>query len=237
MRATAPNTPIRHPLLDACGVAHGFGVRGAPEPEGCVRPRPVHGVRVLVARARAGAAVEEGDAVVSDVPGLPIAVVTADCVPVLVAEAGGARVAAIHAGWRGLAAGVVSEALAALVRSGAAPERLQAGIGPHILPCCYEVDTPVIDALRARFGAEAGAALRPARPGHALLDLGALVRVECLRAGLAPGAVAALAGACTRCDETRFHSYRRDGARAGRLLHFIAARAPYDTLDKPDPPL
>lgn len=215
---------ITHPLLDACGVAHGFGLRGAPEPSGLVRPRQVHGVRVMRAHAAAGIAAEEADAVVSDVPGLAVAVVTADCVPVLVAERGGARVAAIHAGWRGLAGGVVAEGFAALLRGGARPEELRAVIGPCIGPCCYEVDAPVLDALRARFGAGTEKALRPARPGRALLDLGALVRLDCLRAGLDPDAVAVVEGACTRCDAERFHSYRRDGPRAGRLVHHVAAR-------------
>jgi hypothetical protein len=214
---------IRHPLLDACGVVHGFGVRGAPEPTNVVRPRQVHGVRVMTARRGAGAGVEEGDAVVSDVSGLPVAVVTADCVPLLVAETDGARVAAIHAGWRGLAAGVVAEGLAALREQGGEPTRLRAVIGPCIGSCCYEVDAPVLDALRARFGTGAEAAIRPVRRGHAMLDLVALVRVECLRAGLPADAVAAIPDGCTRCDAVRFHSYRRDGARAGRLMHFVAA--------------
>jgi len=218
---------ITHPLLAGCGVAHGFGVKGAPEPQGLVRPRQVHGIRVMRARPGAGVASEEADAVISDVPGLAVAVVTADCVPVLVAERGGVRVAAIHAGWRGLAGGVVTEGLSALLREGARVKALCAVIGPHIGPCCYEVDAPVMDALAARFGAQAEAALRPSRPGHALLDLGALVRLECLGAGLDADAVAVVGAACTRCDAERFHSYRRDGPRAGRLLHHVAAqRAP-----------
>ncbi len=221
---SAPS-PLRHALLHECGVAHGFGVRGVEEPAGCVRPRQVHGVRVMRARRDAGPQREEADAVISDVPGLPVAVVTADCVPILVAELGGARVAAVHAGWRGLAAGVVAEALAALARSGAAPAQLRAVIGPHIGPCCYEVDAPVLEALSLRFGEATEAALRPARPGHAFLDLGALVRVECLRAGLAASAVGVIPASCTRCDSERFHSYRRDGARAGRLVHSIEAAA------------
>ena len=212
---------LRHPLLSECGVAHGFGVRGANEPGGCVRPRQVHGIAVM--EARPGAGPQDADAIVSDVPGLPVGVVTADCVPLLVAELGGARVVAIHAGWRGLAAGVVAAGLAALGRLGARPSRLRAAIGPHIGPCCYEVDGPVVAALEARFGPAARAALRPARPEHAMLDLARLVREECLRAGLTPDAIGALAGACTRCDESRFHSFRRDGARAGRLVHFVSA--------------
>ncbi|MCC6640490.1 MAG: polyphenol oxidase family protein [Deltaproteobacteria bacterium] len=222
---------LRHPLLVACGVSHGFGVRGAPEPERCLRPRQVHGTAVM--RASEGAGVEDADAIVSDVPGLPVAIVTADCVPVLVADPGGAHVAAIHAGWRGLAAGVVEAGLVALQRIGAEPARLRAAVGPHIGPCCYEVDDPVVTALEARFGAAAHAALTRSRPGHAMLDLGALVRAECVGAGLAPGAVATLGAACTRCDAARFHSFRRDGARAGRLLHYVSAGRDPRILDNP----
>ncbi len=213
---------LAHPLLAASGVTHGFGLRGALEPPGCVRPRQVHGVRVVRARPDLGAAREEGDAIVSDVPGLAVAVVTADCVPVLVSARDGACVAAIHAGWRGLAAGVVRAGIDALAPLGGAPAELRAVVGPHIGACCYEVDEPVIAALRARFGAAAHAALRPVRAGHALLDLGALVREDCRRAGLAADAIAATSG-CTRCEATRFHSYRRDGPRAGRLVHHVAA--------------
>lgn len=216
--------PLEHPLLASCGVVHGFGVRGSAAPAGCVRPLQRHGTRVMVAHPGAGEAAEEADAVVSSVPGLAVAVVTADCVPILLADCQGAHVAAIHAGWRGLAAGVVAEGVRALVRSGAAAPRIRGVIGPHIGPCCYEVDDPVASALRERFASAAGSALRPARPGHFMLDLAALVRDDCLREGLSPDSLAAVEGACTRCDAERFHSYRRDGARAGRLLHFVAAR-------------
>ncbi len=217
--------PLEHPLLAACGVAHGFGVRGSVAPPGCVRPLQRHGIRVMTAHPGSGEAVEEADAVVSDVAGLAVAVVTADCVPLLVADRDGSIVAAIHAGWRGLAGGIVAEGVGAVVRAGAVAGRLCAVIGPHIGPCCYEVDAPVVAALRERFAAGADFALLPARPGHFMLDLGALVRQDCVRAGLEPGAVASLEGVCTRCDAERFHSFRRDGARAGRLLHFVAARS------------
>jgi copper oxidase (laccase) domain-containing protein len=63
----------------------------------------------------------------------------------------------------------------------------------------------------------------PVRPGHWMLDLGALVRVELVRAGVAPANLGAFPDACTCCDAARFHSHRRDGASAGRLLHWIAA--------------
>jgi copper oxidase (laccase) domain-containing protein len=99
-------------------------------------------------------------------------------------------------------------------------------VGPCIRGCCYEVDGPVLDALGARFGAALDAALAPARPGHALVDLAALAG-EALRAGgVAPARIGVVASACTRCDAARFHSFRRDGAAAGRLLSWIEAPGP-----------
>jgi hypothetical protein len=211
---------LQHPLLAEAGVRHGFGLRTSPALPAVRRPRQVHGANVV--RADAGEALGEADAALATLPGVAVGVVTADCVPVLIAA--GAAVAAVHAGWRGLAAGVIPRALEALAEAapGAAPV---AAVGPCIGACCYEVDAPVLDALGRRFGAALEGALRPARPGHTLLDLAALAREALLAAGLAPGRVGVLAGACTRCDAARFHSFRRDGASAGRLLSWIEAPA------------
>ena len=212
---------LAHPLLTRCGVAHGFGLRGDPERPGVMRPRQVHGV--AVARASASAAPGDADAIVSDLPAVSVAVVTADCVPVLVASQDGRAVAAVHAGWRGLAAGVVPRAIEALRERLPAHARLSAAVGPCIGACCYEIDRPVIDAMTRRFPDEVDAALTPVRGEHARLDLALLVRVDLARAGLAPEAVGGFEAACTFCDRERFYSYRRDGAGAGRLLHWIAA--------------
>jgi hypothetical protein len=211
-----------HALLAERGVAHGFGTRADTEPAGLLRPRQVHGARVVPAEAcRRGV---DADAVVArarSAAGPPIGVVTADCVPVLAAAADGGAVAAIHAGWRGLAAGVVGAGIDALRReSGGAP--LLAAIGPHIAACCYEVDAPVLDALRY-FDADLDAAIRPSRPGHHWLDLGRVVRGALTRAGVTETSVGAFEATCTSCDADRFHSYRRDGARSGRLVHWIRA--------------
>jgi len=217
--------PLTHPLLREIGLAHGFGTRGAPEPPHVVRPRQVHGTDVALLRPGAALSRDEADAVVSLDPGVPVAVVTADCVPILLGDERGRAVAAVHAGWRGLAGGVVQAAVAALAREAAAPARLRAAIGPCIGACCYEVDAPVLEPLARRFGAALGPALRPARPGHSLLDLAALTRHALLQAGLAPERIGGFEAACTHCDAERFHSYRRDGRAAGRLLHFIQAAA------------
>jgi len=217
--------PLRHPLLDERGIEHGFGVRGSPLPANARCARQVHGARIATERECAGPDPPAADGVASASPGVPVAVFTADCVPILLATSCGAAVAAVHAGWRGLAAGVVGAGVAAVRKLASGPLSLVAAIGPHIGACCYEVDAPVVDALRGRFAPALPGAVRPTRPGHVALDLAALAREALAGAGLAPDAVGALPDACTRCDPERFHSYRRDGLAAGRLVHFIAARS------------
>lgn len=213
---------LHHELLTAHGVEHGFGFRGTRAPAGLRRPRQVHGARIATADECAGAA-PDADGVVSALPAVPVAVVTADCVPILLSSSEGRAVAAVHAGWRGLAAGVVGAAAAALARLAPHPAAWLAAVGPHIGPCCYEVDAPVTDALAARFASHLDSALAPTRPGHARLDLGLLARAALVEAGVPEAAIGGFANACTRCDSARFHSFRRDGASAGRLLHYIAA--------------
>jgi len=247
MSAGSPDPWLREPRLAALGLDHGFGTRAAPPPPDAVRPRQVHGA--AVAEVVDGAAhPERADAIVATRGGPAVAVATADCVPVLLGAPGGEAVAAVHAGWRGLAAGVVEAGAGALARrvdalrddslreggeGGGSPTAhrarvaLVAGIGPHVGPCCYEVDAPVVEALRRRFGGELDAALAPSRrggPGHFLLDLGALARAALLRVGLAVGAVGAAAVRCTSCDRDRFPSYRRDGPGAGRVVHYVRPR-------------
>lgn len=212
-----------HALLEARGVAHGFGLRTTPAPDGLLRPRQVHGCAVVSAAACRAQPAPEADGVVSVEPGVAVGVVTADCVPILLGSPSGAVVAALHAGWRGLARGVIDAGIDALRQHVPAAD-LVAIAGPHIGACCYEVDAPVLEQLEARFDRDLGPALRPARAGHAHLDLGVLVACALDRAGLRAEAVGSFAGACTRCDSERFHSYRRDGPRAGRLFHWICAR-------------
>lgn len=215
---------LEHPLLTRSGVRHGFCLRGDPGPPGLRRPRQVHGAAVTTAAVCAAAGgPPEADAVLSGEPDVAVGIVTADCVPVLLAAGSGRAVAAVHAGWRGLALGVIGAGVRALRDALGGEATLVAAIGPHIGACCYEVDAPVIEALRPRFGASLGGALQPTRAGHALLDLSVLARESLRAAGLASGEVG-FCGACTRCDPARFHSYRRDGAGAGRLVHFIAPR-------------
>jgi YfiH family protein len=206
--------------LDAVGVAHGFGTRDSASPQ-VLRPVQVHGRSVAFVK-EPGVPLGEADAVVSDLPGVNVAVVTADCVPILIAEESGRRVAAVHAGWRGLAAGIVEAAVAALEEGGSTPSQLLAAVGPCIGGCCYEVDAPVTTALVGCFGRAVGDFVSPSRQDHEWLDLAGLTQLALERAGVSPARVSRLADACTRCDEKRFHSHRRDGAGAGRMVHWIS---------------
>jgi YfiH family protein len=221
---SATSEVLTHPLLSDAGVAHGFGRRDSMEPVGVIRPVQQHSAEVAFVCEGGNTDPGPADAIVSTLSGVAVGVMTADCVPVLLSVNGGRVVAAVHAGWRGIAKGVVSSAFEATVRAAAPWHGVTAVIGPHIGPCCYEVDSPVMERLQVRFAGLMDSVLTPVDSGHSMLDLGALVRAELVRAGVRPTEVGSFPEACTCCDAKRFHSHRRDGPRAGRLLHWIAAR-------------
>jgi YfiH family protein len=208
------------PVLELLGTPHGFAERGAQPPDSTVFLRQVHGVRAVRAEDVGGRPAVEADAITSQSAGLAIGIVTADCVPILAASAEGDRVVAIHAGWRGLAAGVIEAGIEAL---GVEAARLSAAVGPAARGCCYEVDEPVARALEARYAALLPGVLVPGRPGRYQLDLPALAGRVLTALGVAPDRLGLAHGLCTICTPgPRFESFRREGERAGRLRHFIA---------------
>ncbi len=221
---------LTHPLLEEWDIDHGFGCRDSPPPEDLVRPKQVHGAVVAEIDDEGGCRPPEADAIVGAQPDRAVGIVTADCVPVLVAAPGGVYVAAIHAGWRGLAAGVIPAAIERLAGLGVAPSELRSVVGPHIGSCCYEVDAPVRDAMRERFGDGAEAAFRSTSPGHWRLELALLAREALIRAGVASANTGAITGGCTACDVGRFHSFRRDAEQSGRLVSFIRVRGSLDSI-------
>ncbi|MDH3403484.1 MAG: polyphenol oxidase family protein [Acidobacteriota bacterium] len=168
--------------------------------------RQVHGATCLEAAA---GCVGEADALVCARRGLALAISTADCVPIVLAA--GDRFAVIHAGWRGIVAGVV---VAAAERLQTASRGAAAWIGPAIGPCCYEVGGDVARRVAAAVGSRR--VVSAADPAAPRLDLSAAVRLQLAAAGV--DAVDAVR-ACTRCRPD-LHSYRRDGAAAGRNLTF-----------------
>ena len=166
----------------------------------------VHGNAVVTLPARASG---PADAAVAFARGPVCAVLVADCLPVFLAGSAGDRVGIAHAGWRGLAAGVVEATIAALDCD---PRELVAWLGPSIGPTAFEVGDEVRDAFLAH-DAEADAAFRRGRPGRWLADLPALAR---RRLGAAGVTQVGGGGYCTVTDSARFYSYRRDGA-TGRM--------------------
>lgn len=177
---------------------------------------------VLETRASLPSGPLRADAVVSRQRERAIGVVTADCVPVLLAGEAGDSVAAIHAGWRGLAAGVLERAVVAFRRV-ASDDPLCAVIGPHIGPCCYEVDGPVLDALGSRYPEALPEARSNSRPERAQLDLGALTRLALRALGVPSSRIGEFPGVCTRCQSERYFSHRRDPTERGRMTHWVKA--------------
>jgi len=177
--------------------------------------RQVHGARVATV-TRVGAPVE-ADALATATPGLVVGVVTADCVPVLLLDRARRIAAAVHAGWRGTAAGILAAAVAHLAAEfGTAASALEAAIGPAIAGCCYEVGTDVTDALRAASGDTTTPAWAERR-GRRYVDL----RIAAGRLLAAAGVErTTILGPCTACGGG-YHSYRRDGVRVGRQLSFV----------------
>lgn len=206
---------IRAPLLD--GVPHGFltgcGGEGVPAGDGLVKggvlvtARQVHSAIALpVSGPFAPEALPDADALATATPGLVLAIVTADCAPVLLADAEAGVVGAAHAGWRGALGGVLEAVVAAMVGLGARRGAIRAAIGPAIAQASYEVDK----AFRDRFvvADAANARLFEAGPsGRLRFDLPAYVARR-LEVGAGVGQIADLA-LDTYADPERFHSFRR----------------------------
>lgn len=171
----------------------------------------VHGIEVLRVDAPAPADTSEpvADAAVTGTAGVVLAILTADCLPVLFCNAEGTEVAAAHAGWRGLALGVLEATVAAMHTP---PAGLMAWLGPAAGPATYEIGEEVRSAFVDR-DRGASAAFAATRPGHWRVDLPMLARRRLRAAG-----VGAVHGGAhdTIADAARFYSHRRDG-RSGRM--------------------
>jgi YfiH family protein len=187
------------------------------------RVRQVHGDAV-VRRDDGSGPLPEGDGVATARPGLAACVLTADCVPVLIGDPGTGAVAAVHAGWRGTLARTAARAIEALEREfGARRDNLLVAIGPAIGPCCYEVSPE----LAERFEAEIGPSVSMVHPRTPRVDLWTANERLLREAGVPPERIEVIER-CTACDAESFFSHRRDGARTGRQVGFIApGRTPF----------
>jgi polyphenol oxidase len=187
---------------------HGFGTRLStrwPENTRLATAKQVHSDRVLLVES-AGLQ-GEGDALISNLPGVGLAIRTADCLPILIADPRNRAVAAIHAGWRGVACEIVCKAVEAMTQQfDSRPEDLVVAIGPGIGPCCFEVGPEV--------------AVQFQLSGRTKIDLVATTCQQLGRNGVSLGQISA-AGLCSYCNPQLFESYRRDREAAGRMVALI----------------
>jgi polyphenol oxidase len=181
-------------------------------------PTQVHGTAVTVLDRIPVIPVTRGesaDAVVTVIPGVAVGVLTADCVPILIADSQGRAVAAVHAGWRGLANGVVEAAIGNMRNFLNGTDGLVAYVGPAIGPCCYEVDQDL--ARRFERDVAGGAGASSNRGSRPTLDLALVAARQLQRSGLSAGTVK-IVRRCTSCENAVFFSHRRDKGKTGRQL-------------------
>lgn len=171
--------------------------------------RQVHGAAVLDDPSPEAASAAEADALIARTLGATVGVRVADCVPILLADPRTRVVAAVHAGWRGAVAGVLARAIAQM----GGGDGLIAAVGPAIGTCCFEVG----DEVAAQFAADFVRPMPGARP-H--VDLRGAVDAQLRASGVQR---IERVGGCTVCEVGRWHSFRRDGARSGRMLAVISA--------------
>jgi len=174
----------------------------------------IHGTTVVDADELTGS--PQADASVARKAGTVCAIMIADCLPILFTNRSGSVVAAAHAGWRGLASGVIANTVQALGAAGAPPDELMAYIGPGIGPGAFEVGADVYAAFTTN-DADTARAFKPHTPGKWLADLFALARRALARAGVTQ---VYGGGLCTVSDPLRFYSYRRDKV-TGRMAALI----------------
>lgn len=159
------------------------------------------------------------DGFLSRTPGILLTIGVADCVPVILHAPGAGAVALLHAGWRGVAGGILSAGLAAMEREyGVASPDVEAWWGPAIGPCCFAVGEEVVTAIRATAAGPSTEAWARREGGGLRVDLRAALTTQAQAAGV-PVAGIASSSACTACDPT-YHSYRRARGGGGRMLAF-----------------
>ncbi len=189
----------------------------------------IHGVDVRLVKDAQDARPAENDhgdtihcdAIASNAAGVLAGVKTADCVPILLADARTSAFAAVHAGWRGTLGGIVTVALHRLANEyGTRPEDVRVAIGAAAGPCCYEVGSEVVEAFRSRF-ANADELFTATREGHALVDLLKSNHHQLVSAGVSHDRIHR-APLCTMCRTDLFFSYRREKSLHGKVGRLMA---------------
>ena len=204
-----------------------FGQAVEFDPDRLATLRQVHGHRVALLRTTDDPAVVRGmsaDALITSHAEIPVAVITADCFPVVLVAPTLPLVGIAHSGRRGTAEGVVPAVVHQMcTRFGVRPDAIFAAIGPGIGVCCYEIDEASAAPFRARFSAD-DAIFSPSRPHHLFLDLERAIFLQLLAIGV-PAQHIWSAHLCTACHPEWFYSYRREGRRSGRMLNVVMIRS------------
>jgi YfiH family protein len=185
--------------------------------------RQVHSNRVVALTGASDLSLARGtpgDGLLTDRPLLPLAVITADCLPIILTAPSIPAVGILHAGRGGTATRLVPRAIVLMCQQFAVSvTNVFAAIGPGIGGCCYEVDEVSAEPFIRQFPADAGV-YRPSRPGHLYLDLQQALWLQLHGAGV-PSRQVWSADVCTACHPEWFYSYRRDGPRSGRMLSVV----------------
>jgi len=183
------------------------------------RPQQVHSALVLAASEASGQPWPQADGLISDAGGQSLWVCGADCTPVLLADPRSGRVAACHAGWRGVAGGILLQAVARLEQVGCHRSDLLVALGPAVSGANYQVETAVAEQVAAALPGSladleaCGALLPDAEPGRHRLDIRAASRRQLQQAGLSDAQISACP-LCTVAEPLLFHSWRRDQVKA-----------------------
>jgi YfiH family protein len=185
----------------------------------------VHGARILSVNRYSDTAQvqqEQADGLTSNDPEVACAVRVADCAPVLIADQRSGAVVAVHSGWRGTVQRIVPAAIHVLRQMSQQPA-LVAAVGPHLEACCFEVGEDVAEQIASCSGADRDAVVLPGQADRPHADLRAVLHAQLLESGLREEDIDHVRG-CTYCGVDQFYSYRRDGARSGRLIAAIRPR-------------
>lgn len=191
----------RRRLADALGI----------DPARLTFAEQVHGARIVrVDHMQIGAGAspngrprERADALISDIPDVPLVILTADCLPIILADTRRKIVAAVHAGWRGVFEKIAAKAVEAMIVAGSEPANIEARFGPHIKPCCFEVGADVYDRFAEKF-------FLPPAVEKPRLDLSGLSRSALIESGVRPESIRTI-DYCTHDNRDLFYSWRRDG--------------------------
>ena len=166
----------------------------------------------------------ECDGFATNEPGLPLAVFTADCIPVLLQDAAHGVIAAVHCGWRGSTADILGAAIEKMRSLGASIETIAAAVGPGIGPCCFEVGPEVVAAADRLLGGDTDGLVRPGEGDRSFLDLKRVNARRLTQLGVDKARIA-VSESCTKCAPELFWSHRTYSTRRGVMAAVIMLRA------------